>query len=135
MAWANGKAFNVSLAKLQPVRPPPPHRPAGPPSRPEGGRWKVTGILLRCSLVVVRGRHRAGQGDTLIVPNKTFHLVGGIVARVRRPGLPLPPPPSSCPGGHGAGEGGERAGRGWRPTPACRGLGPVPPPVRWVGAR
>jgi hypothetical protein len=38
VAWANGNAFNVSLAKLQP-------------------------------------------GDTLIVPNKTFHLVGGIIAK------------------------------------------------------
>lgn len=36
-AWANGNAFNTSLAKL-------------------------------------------GPGDTLIVPNKTFHLVGGIIA-------------------------------------------------------
>jgi hypothetical protein len=37
VAWANGAAFNTSLAKLAP-------------------------------------------GDTLIVPNKTFHLVGGIIA-------------------------------------------------------
>ena len=37
VAWGNGAAFNVSLAKLQP-------------------------------------------GDTLVVPNKTFHLVGGIIA-------------------------------------------------------